>query len=146
MTTVNHFTDFYNAEKHGHKYHAVIAIGTNPVDRKHLRPDVKYLYLEFDDVTFSDFDIRIKEGHVAPNATLNTKIVDFIKELAPTDKLLVHCFAGYSRSPATVIIARCIRDGIPLHQAKDEIMGCRIPDQGKVVPNDIMLHNYLLTK
>lgn len=142
--TINHYTDFNNAQKYAKDYDAIISLGFYMPEE--YRIGKKYLTLDFEDETFDSIAIDPNNAKYAPREGHIRQIIAFIRSLAPTDKLLVHCFAGYSRSPAAVIIAKCERDGKTIHEAKDELYDARIPDKLITKPNDIMLHNYLMIK
>lgn len=144
MTTVNHYTDFSNAKKYAKDYHAVISIGWYLPEE--FRKNKKYLFLDFEDVSFADLETNPDDKQHAPTAEHITKLVKFINELSFTDKLLIHCFAGYSRSPAAVIIAKCEREGKTIWTAKQELHDARIPDKLTPDPNDIMVNQYLMLK
>jgi predicted protein tyrosine phosphatase len=141
MNTINHYTDFANAEKYAWQYDAVISLGHYMIEE--FRQRKNYLFLDFEDITF---DTILSQDANVPTTKHIQKLLDFIRDLTPTDKLLVHCFAGYSRSPAAVIIAKCERDGKTIEEAKNELYDARIPDKLVPNPNDIMLHNYLMIK
>ena len=47
------------------------------------------------------------DGMVLPNAELVERIVDFGRRRDPAARLLVHCWAGVSRSTATAFILAC---------------------------------------
>lgn len=144
MNTVNHYTDFANAEKYAKDYHAVISLGHFLPEQ--FREGKRYLFLDFEDVTFDSVESPFRNAENAPTADHIQKLLDFIRSLDFTDKLLVHCFAGYSRSPAAVLIAKCERDGKTFHEAKEELKDARIPDKLVPDPNDIMIHQYLMIK
>jgi predicted protein tyrosine phosphatase len=144
MNTVNHYTDFTNAEKYARDYHAAISLGHFLPEK--FRESQKYLFLDFQDFDFIDLEIDPTNAKFAPNAEHVQQLVDFIRELSPTDKLLIHCLAGYSRSPAGVMIAKCERDGKTLNLAKEELYNARIPDKLTPKPNPIMIHQYLMIK
>lgn len=144
MNTINHYTDFANAEKYAKDYDAVISIG-HFLDEA-FREGKKYLFLNFDDLSFDDLNRNPANKNVAPNSNHIQELLSFINSLHSNDKLLVHCFAGYSRSPAAVIIAKCERDGKSFHDAREEVNDERIPDKLIPSPNEIMLHNYLMMK
>lgn len=144
MNTVNHYTDFANAEKYAKDYHAVISLGHYLHEQ--YREGKKYLFLNFEDETFNSLAVNPKDVKYAPTEGHIHQITNFIRNLSPTEHLLVHCFAGYSRSSAAVVIAKCERDGKTIHQAREELYDARIPDKLVPKPNDIMLHNYLMIK
>lgn len=142
--TINHYTDFANAEKYAKDYDAVISLGHFMPEK--FREGKKYLYLDFEDVTFDSFNSPFRNADNAPKPDHIEKLLDFIRSLSPDERLLVHCFAGYSRSPAAVVIAKCERDGKSIQQAREELYDARIPDKLTSNPNDIMLHQYLMIK
>lgn len=144
MNTVNHYTDFANAEKYAKDYHAIISLGHYLHEQ--YREGKQYLFLDFHDETFGSVTSDPNNIQYAPTENHIRQIIAFVRSLAPTDKLLVHCFAGYSRSPAAVLIAKCERDGKSFYDAKDELQYARIPDKLIPNPNDIMLHTYLMIK
>lgn len=144
METMNHFTDLYNAEKYAKFYDAVISLGHFLPEK--FRQDKKYLFLNFEDETFASISIDSSNLKSAPKESHVRQLVDFIRALKPTDKLLVHCYAGYSRSPAAVVIARCERDGLTLNKALENLKHYRIPDEVVPCPNDIIIHEYLMIK
>jgi predicted protein tyrosine phosphatase len=142
--TVNHYTDFANAEKYAKDYDAIISLGHYLPEQ--YRVGKKYLMLDFEDETFDSIKFNPKDAKNAPTTSHIQKLLEFIRSLADNERLLVHCFAGYSRSPAAVIIAKCERDDKTLHGAQKEIYDARIPDKLVPEPNDIMLHNYMMIK
>lgn len=144
MNTINHYTDFDNAQKYAKDYDAIISLGYFMPEQ--YREGKKYMFLDFEDETFDSININPNNVKYAPKEGHIRKLLEFIRGLAPHERLLVHCFAGYSRSPAAVIIAKCERDGKTIHDAKQELYDARIPDKLIPDPNDIMLHNYLMIK
>ena len=144
MNTINHYTDFDNAQKYAKDYDAIISLGHFMPEK--FRQGKKYMFLDFEDETFDSININSNNVKYAPKEGHIRKLLEFIRSLAPHERLLVHCFAGYSRSPAAVIIAKCERDGKTIHAAKQELYDARIPDKLIPDPNDIMLHNYLMIK
>ena len=119
MNTINNYTDFYNAEKYAHEYDAVVSLGHFLPEE--FRQGKKYIFLDFEDETFESIATDKANANRAPRESDVRKLVAFIRGLQPTDKLLIHCFAGYSRSPAAVAIAKCERDGKTLNVALDEL-------------------------
>lgn len=134
MTTINNYTDFHNAEKYAHDYDAIISLGHCMPES--FREGKKFLFLDFEDL---DSEFCPQERHIR-------QLISFINELLPSDKLLIHCFAGYSRSPAAVLIAKCERDGKTFQEAKEELDNARIPDKLTPKPNEIMLRLYSTIK
>jgi hypothetical protein len=66
MNTINHYTDFHNAEKVAKDYHAVISLGHFLPER--FRESQKYLFLDFQDFDFIDLEIDPTNAKFAPNA------------------------------------------------------------------------------
>ena len=91
---------------HGDPRTALISI-TSPGDTHARLPDgwAAVLRLEFDDVT-PPFPILIRTGTQAPeivpfDTSLAAQILAFVEALpSHVDRILVHCKAGVSRSPA----------------------------------------------
>lgn len=48
------------------------------------------------------------EGFVSPGRAHVAEIVEFLSDHDPDEVLLVHCFAGISRSTATAFVAACL--------------------------------------
>jgi predicted protein tyrosine phosphatase len=144
MNTVNHYTDFANAEKHAKNYDAVVSLGHFLHEK--FREGKKYLFLDFNDITFNQINTTGATFEDAPKESHIQEFLDFVRDLQPVDKLLVHCFAGYSRSPAGIAIAKCERDGKSLDIALQELYDARIPDKLKPRPNDVMLHQYSMIR
>ena len=56
-------------------------------------------------------DIREEmDGHVTPGEGHVSDVIGFLQDWRPTAPLLVHCWAGISRSTATAFIAACIHN------------------------------------
>jgi predicted protein tyrosine phosphatase len=144
METINHYTDLYNAEKYAKDYDAVISLGHYLAES--FREGKKYLVLDFEDETFASVTADPSNLKYAPKESHIKQVINFIRDLKPNDKLLVHCYAGYSRSPAVVVIAKCERDGKTIDNAKKELYDARIPDKLTPCPNDIIIHEYLMIK
>jgi predicted protein tyrosine phosphatase len=142
--TINHYTDFYNAEKFAKDYDAVISLGHYLAEE--FREGKKYLSLNFGDETFGSIAADSSGLKHAPKESHIRQALTFIRNLHPEEKLLVHCFAGYSRSPAVVAMAICERDKVALNIALGDLADNRIPDKLIPSPNDIVLHEYLMIK
>jgi len=142
--TINHYTDFANAEKYAANYDAIISLGHYMPEK--FREGKKYLMLDFEDETFGSIEFNHENLKYAPKDYHIRQIIDFIRALKESDKLLIHCFAGYSRSSAVTIIARCERDKLTFNQALENLMDHRIPDKFQPHPNDVIIHEYLMTK
>lgn len=143
--TINHYTDFHNAEKYAKDYDAVVSIGHISVE-KFINPGTKFLHLDFDDINAKDIHDDPNSINYGPTLGHILELRQFIATLTDDDKLLVHCAAGYSRSPAAILIAICERNKLTFHQAKSIINQMHIPEQSECEPNDIMIGQYLLSK
>ena len=77
-------------------------------------------------VYFDDIEFIPKEGssRVAPNKPAIMKVLQFTKSLNETDRLLVHCKAGVSRSTAMLIGILC-QHGVAPQTAFDEVKHIR---------------------
>jgi len=144
MDTINHFTDLYAAEKIAKNYDAVISLG-HKLDSKFLKEGCKYLFRDFDDVSLEEIAM-IGNSHNCPAEHDIRLIIEFVKELLPSDKLLIHCYAGYSRSAAGLLIAKCERDKKTIYEARNELYDSRVPDKLVPCPNNMMVHTYLMIK
>ena len=57
-------------------------------------------------------------GHVAPSQTHVSGVIDFLNDWRSDDPLLIHCWAGVSRSTAAAFVTACaLNEG----RAEDEI-------------------------
>lgn len=50
------------------------------------------------------------DGHVCPTAAHVADVIAFLRGHDPDDALLIHCFAGISRSTAAAFIAACLHN------------------------------------
>ena len=57
-------------------------------------------------ITMSDIDAPVA-GHVAPAQNHITQLLDFFSTWDQRAPLVIHCYAGVSRSPAAAFIAAC---------------------------------------
>jgi predicted protein tyrosine phosphatase len=64
---------------------------------KPLEGEFKHLYVEVSDVA------EAMDDYIVPNETHLNQVLDFTRDLTDADRLLVHCFAGISRSTALAI-------------------------------------------
>ncbi len=69
------------------------------------RPDSiaaeNHLLLDMDDI------VQVMDGYVPPNADHVEKLIDFVTRWDRTAPIVVHCYAGISRSTAGAFIAAC---------------------------------------
>ncbi|MET0710110.1 MAG: protein-tyrosine phosphatase family protein, partial [Tardiphaga sp.] len=71
--------------------------------------EANHLRVQMDDIT------EHTEGFVAPNATHVAQVLDFIRGWDRQAPLVVHCYAGISRSTASAFAAACL-----LNPGRDE--------------------------
>lgn len=57
-------------------------------------------------IAVSDIDKAV-DGHVLPGEEHIDRLLAFIEEWDQTDPMVIHCYAGVSRSPAAAYIAAC---------------------------------------
>ena len=78
------------------------------------RPDsvlaANHLKVQMDDIT------EHMDGYVAPNETHITQVLDFVRGWNRSAPLVIHCYAGISRSTASAFAAACV-----LNPHRDEI-------------------------
>ena len=113
---------------------AAVLIGegwpTRIVTLRALSGDVvgaNHLYVIVDDVT-NDTD----ERH--PTSTHLQQVLDFTQDLTDTDRLLVHCKGGHSRSPA-MAIAICMQHGMTYREAFAHVAAIR----SALLPNQLFI-------
>jgi predicted protein tyrosine phosphatase len=73
-----------------------------PVDRPIEITAARHL-----NVPVSDIVVEL-EGHILPAETHVAAIVDFVRDWDRAEPLLIHCYAGVSRSTAAAFIAACV--------------------------------------
>ena len=69
-----------------------------------------------------DDDRQEIEGRLTPNQTHVANLIGFLKDWDPATPLLVHCWAGMSRSTATAFIAACLHNP----EAEEEVIAAEI--------------------
>jgi predicted protein tyrosine phosphatase len=57
-------------------------------------------------VSMSDIVVAI-DGHILPSDAHVTRLLDFVKRWDRAEPMLIHCYAGVSRSTAAAFIAAC---------------------------------------
>ena len=94
-----------------------------------IDPD-RHLHLNFDDIA------EPISGYVAPSERHVASIIDLAADLTKTDRILVHCQAGISRSSAAALIMLAVRN--PGHE---RTIAMRLREEGPwFVPNRLMVH------
>lgn len=85
-------------------------------------------------LSFEDYE---REHADAPKPSDVRAVMDFAQTLTDADRLLVHCFAGVSRSSACAFVVLRVRGSTP-EQAHAELL--RV--QPKADPNTLVLHYF----
>ncbi len=57
-------------------------------------------------IAVSDIELP-REGHVLPGEEHVDRLLSFLEEWDQSDPLVIHCYAGVSRSPAAAYVAAC---------------------------------------
>lgn len=78
----------------------------------------KHLHVQVNDIVF------VGKYGIAPSPEHLRTVLEFTKDLTSEDRLLVHCFAGQSRSTA-IAIAICIQHGMSYQDAFDHVASVR---------------------
>jgi predicted protein tyrosine phosphatase len=78
----------------------LINAGT-PVERPLAIPEERHLFLAFNDI------LEPMEGMTPPGEEHVTALLDFIEGWKPEKPIVIHCFAGISRSTAAAFITTC---------------------------------------
>src|SRR3978361_1999943 len=87
-----------------------VMANVNQVQRPPSVLEINHLKVSMDDI------IEHMEGYVAPNDTHITQVLDFVRGWDRSAPLVVHCYAGISRSTASAFAAACM-----LNPHRDEI-------------------------
>lgn len=90
-----------------------------------------HLTVSVDDIT------SIASGYNAPSLFHVQNILKFSEDFQPTDRVLIHCFAGKSRSTATAIGVLC-QHGLPPREAI-LLVEKAVPD---LDPNELFLFHF----
>jgi predicted protein tyrosine phosphatase len=82
--------------------HVVTLLGVEDhLDRPTGIPAGNHLFLRMHDIS------EPRDGHVAPDATHVETLVDFVRDWDRAAPLVVHCWAGISRSTAAAFVSVC---------------------------------------
>ena len=89
-------------DEHGVKHVVTLLAPDTPHDApKGITPD-RHLKLYFHDI------VQHMDGHTPPRAADAERLVDFFRNWDRQDPMLVHCWAGISRSTAAADTALCM--------------------------------------
>jgi predicted protein tyrosine phosphatase len=89
-----------------------------------------HLYVVVDDIS------AVTQDNRHPTLADLTQVLDFTRNLSDTDRLLVHCKGGQSRSPA-IAIAICIQHGMTYREAFAHIATIR----PILLPNPLLIQH-----
>jgi predicted protein tyrosine phosphatase len=82
--------------------HIVTLLGVDDrVERPPGVPEANHLFLRMHDIS------EPLDGHVAPDATHVEDLIGFVRGWDRTTPLVVHCWAGISRSTAAAFVSAC---------------------------------------
>jgi len=79
-----------------------VMANVNQVQRPLSVLEVNHLRVSMDDI------IEHMDGYLAPNDTHITQVLDFVRGWDRNAPLVVHCYAGISRSTASAFAAACM--------------------------------------
>lgn len=88
-------------ERTGARHMVTLINAGTPVVRPQSVPEENHLFLGFNDIT------EIMDGMTPPGAEHIEQYISFLKGWDRATPLVVHCFAGISRSTAAGFIAAC---------------------------------------
>ncbi len=75
-----------------------------PVTRPASIPENRHLYIAMSDI------IEPLDGHIVPGELHVRKLLDFVRVWDKAQPMVVHCYAGVSRSTAAAMITACALD------------------------------------
>jgi predicted protein tyrosine phosphatase len=78
----------------------ILTAGASAARPKEIAPE-RHLRIAVSDIEAP------REGHVLPGEDHVRRLLDFMQDWDRRDPLLIHCYAGVSRSPAAAFIAAC---------------------------------------
>jgi predicted protein tyrosine phosphatase len=91
--------------------HVLTVMGkVNVVERPPLVSEANHLRVSMDDIT------EPADGFVAPSADHILRVLDFVRRWDRAAPLVIHCFAGISRSTASAFLTACA-----LNPERDEL-------------------------
>lgn len=88
--------------KHGAQHILTVINDGTPVDRPDCVPVENHLFLAFNDIA------EPRDGFTPPGYEHVQQIIDYLTEWNRSAPLVVHCFAGVSRSTAVAYISACL--------------------------------------
>jgi predicted protein tyrosine phosphatase len=89
------------------KPHFVISIADPDDDHPVFVAGTKVLSLDFHDICFLSESSQFNEKYNIPSREDVARIYEFAKSFDEDSRILIHCYAGISRSSAAAIISLC---------------------------------------
>ena len=97
-------------EATGARYVLTVMAQVDKAQRPPSVPEANHLKISMDDIT------EAADGFVAPSSAHMTQVLDFVRRWNRDAPMVIHCYAGISRSTASAFAAACM-----LNPHRDEI-------------------------
>ncbi|MEJ0093072.1 MAG: protein-tyrosine phosphatase family protein [Methylocella sp.] len=97
-----------------------------PVSRPSEIRAERHLFVAVSDI------VKQMDGHILPSDAHVSELLDFVRQWDRADPILIHCFAGVSRSTAAAFIAAC---ALSPHRNENEIAQAIRRDSPTATPN-----------
>jgi len=86
----------------GARYVLTVMGNVDKAERPPQVPELNHLKVAMDDVT------EAAEGFVTPSAAHVERVLDFVRRWSRDAPMVIHCYAGISRSTASAFAAACL--------------------------------------
>ena len=93
-------------------------------------PESRHMFVAMSDIVLAE------DGHILPADTHVETMLEFVRSWDGAAPLVVHCYAGVSRSTAAAFIIACDRDGQRSEREIAELIRARSPT---ATPNRLMV-------
>ena len=107
----------------------LIGAGTEVVRPREIE-EARHLYVAMSDIVLA------MEGEILPDDGHVVEVVEFIRRWDRSEPLVIHCYAGVSRSTAAAFIAACLLDETRSEMAIAREIRARSPT---ATPNPLMV-------
>ena len=97
-------------EATGARYVLTVMGKVEKAERPPLVPEANHLKIPMDDIT------EAADGFIAPSAAHIERVFDFVRKWKRDAPMVIHCYAGISRSTASAFAAACL-----LNPNRDEL-------------------------
>jgi predicted protein tyrosine phosphatase len=94
----------------GARYVLTVMAQVDKAQRPPSIPEANHLKISMDDIT------EAADGFVAPSAAHVARVLDFVRGWGRDAPMVIHCYAGISRSTASAFAAACL-----LNPQRDEL-------------------------